>query len=134
MRRNLLAVVVAVGVLSSGPIVSVGEAETRPAPVAVDRFPLPADAIIQRAGKQEPAKKAASGDRRISVYNVPRAWDAVVTEARATLKTRKWQIVKDEPSGANTVRMIVKKDGASWKASFTGDDSRAVIVLTAPAS
>ncbi len=135
MRRNLLAVVVAVGVLSSGPNVSVVAAESQPAPILADRFPLPSDAVIQRsASKDGSSKKAASGDRRITVYEVPRGRHAVVAETRATLKTRNWQIVKDDSSAGSAVRLTVKKDGATWKASFTGDDTRAVIVVIAPAS
>ena len=124
MRRYLLAVMVAVGVLSMGPIVSVVAAETQPA----DRFPLPADAVMQRAE----SKKKASGDGRITIYDVPRSRAAVVAETRTALKSGSWQVVKDE--GTTTVRMTVKKANATWKASITGDATRAVIVLTAPAS
>jgi hypothetical protein len=128
MRRYLLAVMVAVGVLSSGPIVSVVAAETQPA----DRFPLPADAVIQRTESKEPSKKKASGDSRITVYDVPRGRDAMVTEARAALDAGKWVVVKSEVSNGS-VRLILRKDGRTWKAGFTGDDKRAVIIVTAPA-
>ena len=133
MRRSLLAVVVAVGVFS-GPNVSVVEAESRPVAVAYEGFPLPKDAVSQSDPRDKaPSKTTKSSDNRINTYDVPRGRDAVVTEVRATLKTKKWEIVKDEPSpSGNAVRLIVKKNGKTWKASFTGDDTRAVIILTRP--
>jgi hypothetical protein len=128
MRRNLLAVLVAVGVLGSGPIVSVAEAEVAVAKESAT-FPLPKDAIAQRGDKT--SKK--SPDTRIAVYDVPRSRDAVVSEARAALATGKWVIVKDEasPSGSS-VRLTIRKEGRTWKASFTGDDKQSVIIVTAP--
>ena len=129
MRRSLLETVVVVGVAAGalgggGPIVSVAEAEVAVAR-APDRFPLPKDAASQT---DKMSKKASS---RITTYDVPRSRDAVVTEARAALKTGKWEVVKDAPSG-NAVRLTVKKNGKTWKASFTGDDKQAVIIVTAP--
>lgn len=134
MSRNLLAVLVAVGVLGGGPIVSVAKAEVTVAP-ASDRFPLPVDAVAQQQQGKEPSKTSKSSDNRIRIYDVPRSREAVVTEARAALKTGKWQIVKDEPSApGKPARLTVKKNGKTWRASFTGDDQQAVIIVTAPAS
>jgi hypothetical protein len=127
MGRSLLAVVVAVG-LFGGPNLSVARAEVA-APVAYEAFPLPKDAVSQ----QDKAAKKTKSTGRIRTYDVPRGRDLVVAEARATLATGKWEIVKDEPSpSGNAVRLTVKKHGKTWKAGFTGDESRAVIILTAP--
>ena len=131
MGRSLLAVVVAIGVLC-GPNVSVVEAEVTA--VASEGFPLPKDAVPQHDAKTKaPSKTTKASSNRINTYDVPRSRDAVVTEARTTLKTKKWEVLKDEPSpSGNAVRLTVKKNGKTWKASFTGDDTRAVIILTAP--
>lgn len=140
MRRSLLAVMVAVGVLG-GPNVSVVQAEVTA--VADEGFPLPKDAVSagevdSKTSKKSPAPSKSpekSTGNRIRTYDVPRARDAVVTELRAALKAKKWEIVKDEPSpSGNAVRLTVKKSGRTWKTSITGDDTRAVIILTAPAS
>ena len=133
MRRSLLAVMVAIGVLG-GPSLSVVEAEVA-ADTASAWFPLPKDAVTQRGDKNtkattKPTKQSAP---RITTYDVPRGRNAVVAEARAALKTGNWEIVKDEPSpSGNAVRLTVKKNGKTWRAAFTGDDTRAVIILTAP--
>lgn len=127
MRCSLLAVLVAVGV--PGPIVSVAAAES-----VVEKetatFPLPKDAVAQR-GDGKPSKK--SPDTRIAIYDVARGRDAVVAEVRAALKAGAWVVVKDEasPSG-NAVRLVLRKDGRTWKTSFTGDDKQAVIIVTVP--
>lgn len=139
MGRSLIAVLVAVGVLG-GPNVSVVKAEVTA--VADEGFPLPKDAVPQydatsKTTKPSPPSKspAKSTGNRIRTYDVPRSREAVVTETRTALKARKWEIVKDEPSpSGNVVRLTVKNSGKTWKASFTGDDTRAVIILTAPAS
>ncbi len=128
MRRSLLAVLVAVAV--PGPIVSVAAAETVVAKESAT-FPLPKDAVAQR-GDDKPSKK--SPDTRIAIYDVARGRDAVVTEVRAALQAGAWEVVTDvaSPSG-NAVRLTVKKGGKTWKASVTGDDKQAVIIVTAPA-
>jgi hypothetical protein len=124
MRRNLFALLVAVVV--PGPIVSVAEAE-----VVVEKqrvaFPLPADAVAQR----ETSKQKKVADTRIAIYDVPRGRDAVVTEVRAALDAGNWVVVKNVVS-KSSVRLILRKEGRTWKASFTGDDKRAVIIVTAP--
>ncbi len=137
MGRSLLAVVVAVGT-----IVSVAEAapEVVPyesVPAAESPFPLPKDATRQQSDskstKQPPSKGDKSGASRIQIYDVPRARAEVVTEVRAALKKDGWEITKDEPSpSGNAVRLTIKRSGKVWKASFTGDDKRAVIILTVP--
>ncbi|MBA3451602.1 MAG: hypothetical protein H0T42_00735 [Deltaproteobacteria bacterium] len=127
MRRTLLALVVAVTVAvgSSTPVV---EAEVA-AEARAESFPLPKDAVSHDDGK---SKKSSD---RIRTYDVPRGRDAVVTEARTALKARKWEIVKDEPAtSGNAVRLTVKKHGRTFKASITGDEKRAVIIVTAPIS
>lgn len=89
------------------------------------RFPLPADAQAPQATK--------GGGGKIQTYNVPRGKAAVTDEARAALKSAKWEIVKDEPSpSGNATRIQAKKGGQLWKVSFTGDDKRTVIILTVP--
>jgi hypothetical protein len=124
MRRSLLAVVVAVA--TPGPIVSVAAAETVVAQETAT-FPLPKDAVAQRGASKK------SPDTRIAIYDVARSRDAVVTEARGALKAGGWEVLKDEPSpSGNAVRLTVKKSGKTWKASFTGDDKQAVIIVTAP--
>ena len=142
MRRSLLALVVAVGT-----IVSVAQAapEVDPyetVPAAEVAFPLPKDATRQNSeGKTtkppskepSPGKGDKTGASRIQLYDVPRARAEVVTEVRAALKKDGWEITKDEPSpSGNAVRLTVKRSGKIWKASFTGDDKRAVIILTVP--
>jgi hypothetical protein len=88
-------------------------------------FPLPADA-------QAPAPTKGGGGK-INTYSVPRGKTAVTEEARAALKSGKWEIVKDEPSpSGNATRIQAKKGGKLWKASYTGDDKRTVIILTSP--
>jgi len=97
------------------------------APVAAESaaFPLPADAAAPQATK--------GGDGKIKTYNVPRGKTAVTEETRAALAKGKWEIVKDEPSpSGNATRIQAKKGGQLWKASFTGDDKRTVIILTVP--
>lgn len=127
MRLSLLAVLVAVGV--PGPFVSVAGAESV---VAKERagFPLPKDAVAQRGDRT--SKKTP--DTRIAIYDVPRARDAVVSEVRAALKAGAWEVVKDEASpSSNAIRLTLKKSGKTWKASVTGDQKQAVIIVTAPA-
>ncbi|MDB4961189.1 MAG: hypothetical protein JWP01_1188 [Myxococcales bacterium] len=134
MRRKLLGMVLVVG-----SIVSVVEAAppyerdqidapspARRAPAAPDAFPFPADA-------EAPAPTKGS-DGRIATYRVPRGREVVVAEVRAALKTGGWEITKDEPSpSGNAVRLTLKKNAATWKASFTGDSARTVIIVTSPA-
>jgi hypothetical protein len=140
MRRSLLAVVVAVGTIVS---VAEGAPEVVPyesVPAAEYPFPLPKDATRQTSeNKKQPTKEPApskgdkSGASRIQIYDVPRARAEVVTEVRAALKKDGWEITKDEPSpSGNAVRLTIKRSGKVWKASFTGDDKRAVIILTVP--
>jgi len=129
MRLRLLVVMVAFGV-AAGPIVSVGEAAppSPPAesmPVVQESFPLPKDAAAPQAAK--------GGGGRIQTFSVPRGREAVVTEVRGLLKAGRWEIMKDEPSpSGNAIRLTVKKSGRVWKASFTGDATRTVLILTAP--
>jgi len=130
MRLRLLVVMVAFGV-AAGPIVSVGEAappSTPPAeapPASQASFPLPKDAAAPKAAK--------GGGGRIQTFSVPRGREAVVTEVRGLLQAGRWEITKDEPSpSGNAIRLTVKKSGRVWKASFTGDDQRTVLILTAP--
>ncbi len=88
-------------------------------------FPLPADVQAPKATK--------GGGGKIQTYSVPRGKAAVTAEARAALKTGKWEIVKDEPSpSGNATRIQAKKAGQMWKVSFTGDDKQTVIILTSP--
>jgi len=132
MRRSQLVVMVAAFVLA-GPIVSVGGAAppspplpAEAAPVSQETFPLP-----KGAAAPKPVSKGSGG--RIRTYDVPRGRAAVVTEVRGLLKAGSWEITKDEPSpSGNAIRLIVKKSGRVWKASFTGDDKRTVLILTAP--
>jgi hypothetical protein len=139
MRRFLVGMVVGLAT-----IVSVAAAAPPPdpyetVPATEYPFPLPKDATPQKAAASDktskkpsaPSKKTAPP--RITVYDVPRGRDAVVAEVRAALKKDGWEITKDEPSpSGNAVRLTVKRSGKLWKASFTGDDQRAVLILTAP--
>jgi hypothetical protein len=137
MGPKLLGVVILVGsivsVVEAAPPYERDQIEaptpSRRAPAATkapDWFPLPTDA-------EAPAPTKGS-EGRITTYRVPRGRDAVVTECRAALKSGGWEITKDEPSpSGNALRLTVKKNGAIWKASFTGDASRTVIILTSPA-
>ena len=138
MVRSLFAVMVAVGLLG-GPNVSVVRAEV--AAVAEEGFPLPKDAVSQgetdsKQTKSPPSKSPSkSSGNRIRSYDVPRGREVVVTEVRKALKTKKWDILRYQPSSpGNAARLTAKKNGKVWNASFTGDDTQAVIVLTAPAS
>lgn len=98
-------------------------APTKPAPKA-DTFPLPKDATVS---------KAMPGGGKIQAYEVPRGRDAVVTEVKALLAKGGFTITKDDksPSG-RAVRLEVTKGDKLYKVSFTGDDTRAAIILTNP--
>lgn len=88
-------------------------------------YPLPADA--------EAPQPTKGGGQKIRTYNVPRGKTVVTDEARAALRSGKWEIVKDEPSpSGNATRIQAKRAGKLWKASYTGDDNRTVIILTVP--
>ena len=108
---------------------SIARAEApAPEPVA---FPLPKDA--SPAAQPTAPGKTKAPSARIQLWNVPRAKPVVTTEVRAALRSGKWEIVKDEPSPSGTAtRIQAKKDGRLWKASFTGDATRTVIILTVP--
>jgi len=134
MRRSLLAVVVAVGTIVSVAQAAPAADPYESVPAAEVPFPLPKDAKRQQSDskttKQPPTKEPSKGDKsgasRILIYDVPRPHADVVAEVRAAL-------TKDEPSPrGSAVRLTVKRSGKIWKASFTGDDKRAVIILTVP--
>lgn len=106
----------------------------KPAPVAAApdaEFPLPKDAQAPAAVK--------GGGGKLATFQVPRGRDVVVGEVRKALEAGGWVITKDEaaPSG-NAVRMVVRtggkggKGGKEWRASFTGDATRTVVILTRP--
>lgn len=148
MGRSLLAVVVAVGTIVSVAQAAPEAIRYESVPAAEYPFPLPKDATRQNSDPKTtkqpskepddvPTKQPSKGDKtgasRIQIYDVPRPRAAVVTEVRAALKKDGWEITKDEPSpSGNAVRLTIKRSGKIWKASFTGDDKRAVIILTVP--
>jgi hypothetical protein len=89
------------------------------------RFPMPKDA--------EPPQPTKGSGGKVETWTVPRGKAAVLVEVRAALKKEKWAIVKDEPSpSGGATRLQVKKGGKLYKASFTGDTARTVIILTFP--
>ena len=89
------------------------------------RFPMPKDA--------EPPQPTKGSGGKVETWTVPRGRMIVTEEVRAALKKEKWAIVKDEPSpSGNATRIQAKKDGMLYKASFTGDKSQTVIILTLP--
>jgi hypothetical protein len=102
---------------------------TQPEPVdakqTTDKFPIPKDAT---GGESQPG-----GGGKILLYKVARGRDAVVAEVKASLKSGGWTLVKDDssPSG-RAIRLEVKKNAKVYKVSFTGDDTRAAIILTLP--
>jgi hypothetical protein len=89
------------------------------------RFPMPKDA--------EPPQPTKGSGGKVETWTVPRGRTIVTEEVRAALKKEKWAIVKDEPSpSGNATRIQAKKGGQLYKASFTGDTSQTVIILTLP--
>ena len=111
--------------LVAAPAIVLAERAEPPAETAAVSFPLPKDARAPEAAK--------GGGGRINTYSVPRGRAPVTAEVRAALKKDKWEIVADEPSpSGNATRIQAKKAGQLWKASFTGDDTRTVIILTRP--
>lgn len=107
------------------PATALAERAEPPAEAAAVVFPLPKDAKAPEMTK--------GGGGKIATYNVPRGRGGVTTEVRAALKKDAWEIVKDEPSpSGNATRIQAKKAGQLYKVSFTGDDTRTVIILTRP--
>ncbi|MBL9016768.1 MAG: hypothetical protein JNL83_21455 [Myxococcales bacterium] len=121
----LRALALAVALITSLAPTAHAEAPAPPVAEADPVFPLPKDAQAPAAVK--------GGGGKIQTYNVPRGRGPVVEELRGALKAGKWEIVKDEasPSG-NATRIQAKKAGKLWRVSVTGDDTRAVIILTVP--
>lgn len=128
MRSFVFVVLVTVG--ASGAALGAVQHEPpdayeAPAGDAREAFPIPKDAGGGAAAK--------GGGGRIQLYKIPRGRDAVVAEVRAALDKGAWEIVKDEasPSGS-AIRIAAKKDGKTWKASFTGDAKQTSLILTRP--
>ncbi len=88
-------------------------------------FPLPKDAGAPSA--------APGGGGKISVYQVPRGRDVVVTEVKDALKQGGWTLVKDDPSpSGRAIRLEAKKGDKTYKVSFTGDATKTALILTSP--
>ncbi len=97
---------------------------TDPAKGSAD-FPLPKDAGSPSA--------APGGGGKISVYQVPRGRDVVVTEVKDALKQGGWTLAKDDPSpSGRAIRLEAKKGDKTYKVSFTGDASKTALILTSP--
>jgi hypothetical protein len=87
-------------------------------------FPLPAD-----AGEGAPAP---GGGDKILVFKVPRGAKVIADEERGFLKKEGWTIDSDETSPRGAIRLQVTKGDVKIKASITGDDKQAAIIVTLP--
>lgn len=87
-------------------------------------FPLPVD-----AGEGEPAP---GGGGKILVYKVPRGSKVIAAEQRGFLKKEGWTIDSDETSPRGAIRLTVSKGEVKIKASITGDEKQAAIIVTLP--
>ena len=83
----------------------------------------------------EGAEPSPGGAGNVLLFKIARGREAVAGELRGLLAAEGWTIDSESmsPSG-NAIRWQVSKQGTVVKASMTGDDSQAALILTVPAA
>jgi hypothetical protein len=89
-----------------------------------DGFPLPLDA--------DDGTPVPEGGGKLTVFKVPRGKTVVADELKATVIADGWTIDAEEVSPRGAIRLDISKDGKSFKARMTGDDTQTALILTVP--
>jgi len=89
-----------------------------------DGFPLPLDA--------DEGTAVPEGGGKITVYKVPRGKTVIADELKANVIADGWTIDAEEVSPRGAIRLDISKDGKSFKARMTGDDTQTALILTVP--